>query len=304
MKKDIYLYTILFIINILFFTNCRQPTKFQTNEELVWFQDSDSYGRYIRIRKEPQRIVSLSPGLTEMIFLLDLDEKLVGVSDFCIYPPETKKLTKVGGLNNFNIEHLLSLNPDLLVIGSIVKKEDIEKIEQLGITVFAIREEEHGIQGMFNEIKILGKIFHIENKSDSLVDVLNAELENFHDEVSEQRPSLYYAVGFGNTGDFTVPATSHIHEIIELGGCRNVGEKLKTWSISREFLFQQNPDVILIRAEDKERFIHSLPYSELKAVKENRVYSIESGWIDIVSPRNILAIKRLRDISEKEIKSK
>lgn len=70
---------------------------------------------------------------------------------------------------------------------------------------------------------------------------------------------------------------------------------LSSWSVSREFLFKENPDLIFVRKEDFEYFTTTYPYSELKAVKNNHTYPIESGWIDVISPRNILAIQEIHN---------
>jgi iron complex transport system substrate-binding protein len=107
------------------------------------------------------------------------------------------------------------------------------------------------------------------------------------------KPTVYYVVNFGAGGDFTAPGNSHINEIITLAGGRNIGDTLSTWNVSREYLFTQNPDLIFVRTEDFPFFIKTYPYTLLKAVKENRVYPIESGWMDVISPRNFLAIEEI-----------
>lgn len=75
------------------------------------------------MEKEPQRIVSLSPAITEIFYLIGGQDKLVAVSDFCDYPKEVEKLPKVGGMQNINMEALLATHPDVVLIGSIVSKK-------------------------------------------------------------------------------------------------------------------------------------------------------------------------------------
>lgn len=89
---------------------------------------------------------------------------------------------------------------------------------------------------------------------------------------------------------------THIQEIIELAGARNAGDSLSGWNISREYLFKTNPDIIVVRKEDKDAFVSRYPYTLLDAVKNNRVYPIESGWIDVVSLRNMQAVDYIREI--------
>ena len=300
---------------------------------------SDSYNREIKLDKEPEKIISLSPGITEMLFLLNAEDKLIGISDYCDYPEETQYIRKVGGLQNINIENIISLQPDVVLIGSIIPKNEVDKLEKSGITVIAIKQEEK-LEGMLDALKMLGQIVNNERCADSLGLYYRNLLEEYRTCVtrytlqalhvtnnteskrclkpqtsnltphtshltphtahltphtSHRKPTVYYAVSFGAAGDFTAPANSHINEIIEYAGGRNIGENLTTWNISREYLFTQNPDIIFIRTEDLPYFVKTYPYTLLDAVKEGRVYPIESGWIDVISPRNFWAIEVMKE---------
>jgi ABC-type Fe3+-hydroxamate transport system substrate-binding protein len=326
---------------------------------------SDSYNREIKLDKEPEKIISLSPGITEMLFLLNAENKLIGISDYCDYPEETQYIRKVGGLQNINIENIISLQPDVVIIGSIIPKNEVDKLEKSGITVIAIKQEEK-LEGMLDALKMLGQIVNNERCADSLGLYYKNLLEEFKVQSSYKlprpsgtpsnfegdilpspfslspfylspftlspftfhpspftfhpspftlhpftfhlspftlhpspftlrKPTVYYAVSFGAAGDYTAPANSHINEIIEYAGGRNIGENLTTWNISREYLFTQNPDIVFISTEDLPYFVKTYPYTLLDAVKEGRVYPIESGWIDVISPRNFWAIELMRE---------
>ena len=284
---------------------------------------TDSYNREIKLNKAPEKIISLSPGITEMLFLLHAEDKLIGVSDYCNFPEETRQIKKVGGLQNINIETIIALQPDVVLIGSIIPKNEVEKLEKSGIVVIAIKEEEK-LEGMLNAIEMLGKIVDNRKCADSLVqyygeklaeyesggDKISAEQRSGGDKISAERaykqnrsphtvhhppPTVYYVVSFGAGGDYTAPGNSHISEIIRFAGGRNIGDSLTTWNISREYLFVQNPDLIFVRTEDLPHFVKRYPYTLLTAVKENRVYPIESGWMDVISPRNFLAIEEIRE---------
>jgi len=277
---------------------------------------TDSYQREIKLDKAPEKIISLSPGITEMLFLLHAESKLIGISDYCNYPEETQQIQKVGGLQNINIETIVSLQPDVVLIGSIIPKKEVDKLEKSGITVIAMKQEEK-LEGMLDVLKILGQIVDNKQCADSLVQYYGGKLDFYKhaDDADEQdvrrnnknnicenpdhlrhlrAPTVYYVVSFGVAGDYTAPKNSHIHEIIELAGGRNIGDSLSNWNISREYLFAQNPDFIFVRKEDFSHFVKTEPYNLLKAVQENRVYPIESGWMDVISPRNFLAIEEIK----------
>lgn len=277
-------------------SGCKSPEK---SKQTSFFEWTDAYNRPVSLEKEPVRIVSLSPAITEIMYLIGAEDKLVGVSDFCNYPEEAKKLPHLGGMQNINMEALLATRPDVVLIGSIVSKKDVAAIEQLDIPVITIKEE-HELEGLADMMLVLGKITNRCKQAEEAANNWKTRIERLK-ENAKANPgtgkSVYYVVGFGDAGDFTAPKTSHIHEIIELAGCRNVGENLTGWNVSREYLFQTDPDIILVRKEDCEAFCSRKPYTMLKAVQNNHVYPIESGWIDGVSLRNLDAVEMLSKLA-------
>ncbi len=268
-----------------------------SGERASFFTYTDFYGRTVSVDSVPQRVISLSPAITEMLFLLDDGDKLVGISDFCNYPEATDTMKRVGGLQNINVESLMTLNPDVVLIGSIVSKQDVEKMENAGLKVVVIREENR-IDGLCNSITTLGKLLNKNDLAKQRVDDIQLRLRNVRQGMdgAQTNKKVYYVVGFGDAGDYTAPSTSHIHEIITIAGGRNIGADLTSWNVSREFVFESDPDIIIIRNEDIDAFVHTKPYSSLRAVRENKVYPIESGWIDIVSPRNVLAVEYINKL--------
>ena len=281
------------LISILLLAACQQQNSSVADRS--FYTGEDSYGRTVVIKEEPKRIISLSSSITEIAFLLGAEDKIVGVSDFCEYPPEVEKIPKVGKLLNINVETLLALHPDLVLITSHVTKEDVAKIENAGIPVFSVKAEDN-IEGLFYTIDKMGEILNRQEEATTLATNYRHKIDSMQQQKPEATKSVYYVVGFGKTGDFTAPGNSYIHDIITLAGGRNIGEDLTTWSVNREHLFEQDPDLIFIREEDMETFCTTYPYTLLTAVKEHRVYPINSGWIDTPSPRNMLAIDYINQV--------
>ena len=294
MKRNTILY-LFFALLTVSLISCKNKAE-KTSKD-VFFTWEDSYKRHVELVEAPKRIVSISPAITEVMYLVGAQEKLVGVSDFCKYPPETEKITKIGGMHNINMETLLSLHPDVVLIGSMVSQKDVDAIEKTGIPVICIVEES-SLEGMSEMIEVIGKITQCDEKA-------SVEAKKWSEKIADlkkrapkpkDRKCVYYVVGFGDGGDFTAPKNTHIQEIIELAGARNAGDSLSGWNISREYLFKTNPDIIVVRKEDKDAFVSMYPYTLLDAVKNNRVYPIESGWIDVVSLRNMQAVDYIREI--------
>jgi iron complex transport system substrate-binding protein len=226
-----------------------------------------------------------------MLLLLHEEKRLIGITDFCPKIPQLAHAKRIGGLYNLNVEALLTLKPDLILIGSIVTKADVDNMEKAGLKVLAIKEEQR-ISGLFDALTLLGKLLNCDSLAQKEVATMKERLTQLSD---GQMPTkkVYYIAGFGSSGDYTAPKNSHIDEIITLAGGINVGHELTSWNISREYLFAQQPDLIFIRKEDYEAFMRTPPYTQLKAVQQKRVYPIESSWIDIVSPKNLDAIERI-----------
>ncbi len=286
---------LLFLLLLSLTISCLSPS--QQSEKASFFDYTDCYGNHVQLDSLPARIISLSPAITEMVFMLDEGDKLVGISDFCHYPEATDTMHRVGGMQNINVESLMALNPDVVLIGSIVTKQDMEKMERAGLKVVVIREETK-LEGLCDALSVIGQLLDKNELADEQIQKIHNQLDSVksHIDTTLAPKKVCYVVGFGEQGDFTAPQNSHIHEIITAAGGENIGKDLTSWSVSREFLFESDPDIILIRKEDLEVYGKTKPYTSLRAVKEGHLYPIESGWIDIVSPRNILAIQYINNL--------
>ena len=126
----------------------------------------DDLGRSVNIETIPQRIVSLAPSNTENLFALGLEEKVVGVTEHCNYPPEALDKEKVGGFSTPDIEKIVALQPDLILASDIHKEEIIPALEEKGLTVFALVPE--NLDGILKDIQILGKITGKEEEASEL----------------------------------------------------------------------------------------------------------------------------------------
>ncbi len=126
---------------------------------------TDDMGREVSIDQVPQRIVSHVPPITEILFALDLDEKIVGVSDFCDYPEEAKTKPSVGNYYDPSIESIVALNPDLVLTDG--HSEGIKQLDNLGIDYLVIDPKD--INGIFRDIELLGKVIGVEKRAEKLV---------------------------------------------------------------------------------------------------------------------------------------
>ena len=279
---------------VLLFTACGGPQQQSATTDTV----TDDYGRTVVIPAHPQRVVSLSPAVTEIIYALGADSLLVGRTDFCEYPAEALQIPTVGGISNLNIEKILSLNPDLVISGSMVGKKATDQMDQMGTPMVCVIEKPR-FEALYDNIRAIGRLVGKEKEADSLVESLKWKVERLLADTSlstfnSQLSTCYYVVGFGPTGNFTAGGNTFINDIIRMAGGRNIAEEVEGWNYSLEALMQENPDYIIVRREDSAAFCGMKPYNTLDAVRKGHVIGIVSGTLDLQVPRNIDAILYLR----------
>lgn len=257
---------------------------------------TDDHGRTVEVPVTPQRVVSLSPAVTEILFALGANDLLVGRTDFCVYPPEAQRIKSVGGISDLNLERILELNPDLIISGSMVSKNITDQLDKMHKPIVCIVGEKRFDRLYENIIKI-GNLVGKDSEADSLVKSLKSQVENLQitDDTTDRIPTCYYVVGFGAGGNFTAGGDTFINDIINMAGGRNIASDSKGWTFSKEALIQADPDFILIRAEDSATFCRTSPYNQLSAVKNGNTIALEDGILDLQVPRNIELIKRLRE---------
>ena len=146
---------VLLLATFIFF-GCNQPTQSNSNnQQTVTY--TDDYGSKVEIPQHPQRIVSTSPAVTEIIFALGGSHLLVGRTDFCTYPPAALQITSIGGISNLNIERIMSLNPDLVISGSMIPKKSTIQMEKMGVPTVCVIEQKR-YEGLYDNISKIGQL--------------------------------------------------------------------------------------------------------------------------------------------------
>jgi len=242
-----------------------------------------------------QRIISLGPYITEEIYLLGAQDKLVGCTIYCQRPSEAQKKEKVGTVIQINIEKILTLKPDLVIATSLTQKKDIEKLKNLGIRVikFSSPKNFFEICSQFLELgKILGKY--------GLAKKIVQEVKDKVLEIKRKTKNLAKVKVFVEVGTnplFTITKDSFLNDFIEFSGGINIAKDAKTGIYSREAVLKENPDVIIIATmgiiADKEKIIWG-KYKNLEAVKNNRIYIMDA--YKLCSPTPVSFLETLEEL--------
>ena len=220
----------------------------------------------------------------------------MGRTDFCTYPPEAAALPSIGGISNLNVERILAMQPDLVVSGSMVGRKATDQMDRMGVPMVCVIEKPR-FDALFENIAAIGRLVDRGKQADSLIATVKERLRQVDSAAQADtgfRPSVYYVVGYGPTGNFTAGGNTFINDIIHLAGGDNIAAPVEGWSYSLEALLDANPDYIIVRREDSAAFCGAKPYNTLRAVREGHVVGMVSGTMDLQVPRNIDAVLYLR----------
>ncbi len=249
----------------------------------------------------PQRIVSVSPNTTEILFALGLGERLVGVSTADDYPPEVKNIEKVGDFGAPNMELLVDLKPDLLVATQLMKPGLAEQIEKSGIKVFLAGQ--NSFDGMFDSILKLGEITGAQERAKQLVDQMRQRMAVIDRKIAgipaEKRPRVFIEIEPGPL--YTAGKGSFSDELVTRAGGVNIAASMSQpfAQVSGEFVVQQDPDVILVCHPTAEKnaaneIAQRIGWSQMKAVKGGRIIAdINPDLLCRPGPRLIDGVEKL-----------
>lgn len=258
----------------------------------------DAYGRKIKVEKEPQRIISIAPNITEILFKLELNEKIIGRSTYCDYPSEVKNIEIVGGMMDPNLEKILNLNPDLILVSTHFNKKMLEKIESFGIPIIGIYGEEK-FSGLYDVIKKVAKITNKEEKSKEIINNIQKRLKIIKKRMeNKEKVKLYYVISYGRYGDYTAGGNTYINDMIEIAGGENIAKDLQGWKYSLEKIVEKNPKIIICSkfGGTKKGLENGNGYSELEAIKKGDLYEIDNNLLDRQGPRLIEGLEKLNKI--------
>ncbi len=265
----------------------------------------DDSGFKIVINEKPERIISAAPSNTEIIYTLNLEDKLVGRSDFCNYPDETKDIESIGKMSPLNLEKIISLNPDLVLSYGGFQLKDIPRLRDLGINVLVIRSDT--IQEMIQGIGLIAHACGIPEKGEELISQINERINWISFQVmasSRQKPKVFVGSNFDSIwspGNGTL-----FHELITLAGGENILGNQQGWvSISPELVAEREPDIILVPtgimnpeeiSKIKKDIMSHPGWSNIPAIKNNQIFAVNEDLFYRAGPRLVDGLELLYEI--------
>lgn len=257
---------------------------------------TDSFGGEVTLDKAPEKVVSVAPNMTELVYKLGAGNMLVGRTDYCDYPEEALNVESIGTLRTPDIEKIISLEPDLVLTSTHFNEENAQKLESAGIKVLSLYEE-NNVDGVYTMIDTLGKALNKQTEAEETVKEMKAAIEDTTKKIEGlEKPKVYYVVGFGEYGDFSAPENTFVGQLIKLAGGNNIVPASDSWAFSLEKLIEADPEIIVVKKGDKENFMSTPGYSDLSAVKNGKVYEIDNNLLDRQGYRNAEGVKVLAEI--------
>lgn len=269
----------------------------------------DDLGRTVDIEKVPQRIVSLAPSNTEILFALGLEDKLVGVTEFANYPEAAKAKPKIGGFTSVDIERVVSLEPDLVLATNIHEGTVIPALEEVGLTVLALAPKT--LDRVLANIILVGEITGKSQEATRLVTSLEERIKAITDKTKAlaeaERPRVLYltwhdplwTAGLGTLED----------ELINKAGGENIAHDLTRYkTIDLETVIHRNPQVIIVitgHGEAKDLpfyYVKSEPrLGATEAVMAGRVHQIDADIFVRPTPRMVDGLEQLAKFIHPEL---
>lgn len=258
----------------------------------------DSNGNEVVIDKEPKKIVSVAPNITELIYALGKGDELVGRTDYCDYPEAAKKVQSIGSLTDPNVEKIIELKPDVVIASTHFKEDVAKKLQGLGIKVVVLYDS-MDLNGAYNSINTLGKIINTQSKADELISSMKKRIADINEKVKDKKaPKVYYVVGFGKDGDYTATGDTFIAQMINMAGGDNIAKDASGWKFSLEKIIENDPEYIVISKNYgmKKQFEATPGYKDLSAVKNNKVIEIDDNLLNRQGPRIADGVEALAKI--------
>jgi iron complex transport system substrate-binding protein len=271
----------------------------------------DGLGREFFLQEPAQKIVSLAPSNTEVLFAIGAGDKLVGRDSLSDYPEEALEVTDIGGgFGELDLESIVSSEPDLVLAASLTPSEQVQALQDLGIPVFSLGNPAT-IEDMFENLRLVAQLTGQEEETERLVSELEFRVASLDEKLEgvEKRPLVFYEIDSTEPdAPWTTGTGTFIDTMIVRSGGTNLGSVLEgEWvQISIEELLVQDPDIILLGdytwgGVTPEDIAGRESWSGMSAIVNNTIYTIDDNLISRPGPRLVDGYEEMARILHPEL---
>lgn len=271
---------------------------------------TDGLGRSIELAAPAQRIISIAPSNTEILFALGAGKQVVGREEMSDYPATAKAVTSIGSVfQKINTEAIVALKPDLVLAAEINSPEQVKALEDLKLNVYYLSNPKT-FDELYANLETVGKLTGRSAEAAKLNESLKARYEAVIQKiaVAKDAPTVFYEIDATDpTKPFTSGPGTFIDLVISLSGGKNIGGELKDAfaQISSEELVKQNPDLIVLGdalyGVTPEAVAARPGWDTLNAVKNQMVFAFDDNLISRPGPRLIDGLEQMAKLVHPEL---
>jgi len=284
---------------VLTLTSCTPSEQIPPKPECI-FDDSPN-PRLVCFNETPQRIISLAPSNTEILFALGLGDKVMGVTDWCDYPSEALEKEKIGGPWTPDVEKILALQSDLILASDANPFDIITTLEGLELTVFGIKTTD--LYDLLDDIRTVGEITDTEVQAQALTAEMSTGIKAVTNQTEylAQRPKVFYILGH-EPSLWTAGSGTFIHELIEKAGGMNICQNITSYAeITLEYVLARDPEIIITSKYSYDWAINSTDLAATNASQSERIYQCDDNLVQRPGPRLVEGLEWFAHFIQPEI---
>jgi len=258
----------------------------------------DEFGRTIRVPQIPARIVSLAPSLTETLYALGVQDRLVGDTDYCDYPPDAQKKHKVGGPINPNLEEIAALHPDLVLVTKEINRLDtVRALDTLGIPAYAT--DARNVDEILSTTQKLADLLGVPENGKLLTADLQARLASLHTRLEAIPPSRVLFIVWTEPL-ISVGKNTFIADALRKADAASIVESTQDWpQMSLEEVVRLRPEYLVFAESHSDtgsrefEALSNRPGWDILDAVRNHHFAVISDAVNRPAPRIVSAIEDL-----------
>jgi iron complex transport system substrate-binding protein len=270
---------------------------------------TDDLGRSVVLNGTAQRIISMAPSITEILFAIGAGGQVIGRDQFSDYPPEAANVTDIGATYEaLNTELIVSLKPDLIITAEINSPEQVQTLEDLGLTVYQLGNPTT-IEEMFGDMEFLAQLTGHEAEAAAAVESLKKRVSAVDEKILplSSRFSVFYEVdGTDPAKPFTAGKGTFITLLIERAGGYNIASDIEGYpQLSLEQVVAADPNFIILGdakwGTTPESIAQRAGWANLSAIKSGQVVPFNDDLVSRPGPRMVDGLEELAQLLRPEL---
>ena len=274
------------------------PTMVIATPETFPLTVTDDMGRHVALATRPQRIVSIAPSNTEVVFALGLEDKVVGVDQYSDYPPEAQQKPQLGGYVDPNLEQIVAVAPDVVLATDVHEATIVPELDALGVTTVVI--DPKNLDDVLDSITLIGTITGEEARAAQLVCDLYRRVDDVETRIAgAPRPRVFFEL---SPELYTAGPGSFIDDLLTRAGGDNVAAGAREpWpQLSTEAVLAADPEVILLADHEAgvtPEGMRTRPgWQAMSAVEHGRIVTIDPALTNRPGPRVVDGLEEIARI--------